>query len=96
MSNANSIHANATDIADSAPESKTPNQPLLFAPGELLRCGMRDAHSFPLVGRRDGDGVIRASWRESPSSAWTRELIEMARTEEFVINSPVSYSYTYG
>ena len=77
----NSIHPNnPTDIADSAPESKNPNQPLLFAPGVLLRCGMRDAHSFPLVGRRDRDGVIRASWRESPSTAWTRELIEMART----------------
>ena len=66
----NSIHPNnPTDIADSAPESKNPNQPLLFAPGVLLRCGMRDAHSFPLVGRRDRDGVIRASWRESPSTA---------------------------
>ena len=58
----------------------TETQPLLFAPGVLLRCGMRDAHSFPLVGRRDLDGVIRASWRESPSIAWKRELIEMART----------------
>ena len=39
---------------------------------------MQDAHSYPLVGRRDREGVI--SWRESPSSAWSRELIEMART----------------
>ena len=81
VNNGNSIHhKNPTDIADSSPESKNPNKPLLFAPGVLLRCGMRDAHSFPLVGRRDHDGAIRASWRESPSSAWTRELIEMART----------------
>ena len=53
-------------------------QPLLFSPDELLRAGMQDAHSYPLVGRRDREGVI--SWRESPSSAWSRELIEMART----------------
>ena len=53
-------------------------QPLLFAPDELLRGGMQDAHSYPLVGTRGRDGVI--SWRESPSSAWSRELIEMART----------------
>ena len=71
MSNQNSIHPNPTE---------GPYQPLLLAPGVLLRCGMRDAHSRPLVGRRDGDGVIRASWRESPSIAWSRELIEMART----------------
>ena len=54
-------------------------QPLLFAPDELLCAGMQDAHSYPLVGRRDGAGVIR-SWRESASTAWARELIEMART----------------
>ena len=27
-------------------------QPLLFAPSELIACGLRDAHSFPLVGKR--------------------------------------------
>ena len=53
-------------------------QPLLFAPDELLLSGMQDAHSHPLVGRRDRDGVI--SWRESPLIAWSRGLIEMART----------------
>ena len=64
----NSIHTN--------PEY----QPLLFAPGELLRCGMRDAHSFPLVGRRDHDGAICAAWREEPKTAWGRQVIELGRT----------------
>ena len=54
--------------------------PLLLAPGELLRCGLRDAHTYPLVGKRDSDGVIRSSRREPPKTAWTRELIELART----------------
>ena len=43
-------------------------QPLLFAPGELVACGLRDAHTQPLVGRRTGDGV--RSWRTSPATAW--------------------------
>ena len=51
---------------------RDPVQPMLFAPSELLRCGLSDAHSFPLVGRRDSDGVICASWRERPSTAWER------------------------
>ena len=58
----------------------TETQPLLFAPGELLRCGLRDAHSFPLVGRRDSDGAICATWREPPSTAWERQVIELGRT----------------
>ena len=54
------------------------HQPMLFAPGELVRCGLRDAHSFPLVGARWSGGI--RSWRESPSMAWGRELIELSRT----------------
>ena len=54
-------------------------QPLLFSPAELIRCGQRDAHNFPLVGQRYEDGGIRA-WREPPEIAWDRQLIELART----------------
>ena len=57
-----------------------PIQPLLFAPAVLLRCGMCDAHSRPLVGRRDSDGAICATWRESPETAWERQVIELGRT----------------
>ena len=56
----------------------TPDQPLLFAPGELLACGLRDAHTQPLVGRRTGDGV--RSWRTSPARAWHWPLVEWTRT----------------
>ena len=42
------------------------HQPLLFAPSELLACGLRDAHHHPLVGVRTEDGV--RSWRTSPCS----------------------------
>ena len=54
-------------------------QPLLFSPSELIRCGLRDAHNFPLVGQRYEDGGIRA-WREPPEIAWARQLIELGRT----------------
>ena len=54
------------------------DQPLLFAPGELLACGLRDAHTQPLVGRRTGDGV--RSWRTSPALAWQWPLVEWTRT----------------
>ena len=53
-------------------------QPLLFAPDELLRCGLCDAHHKPLVGERSSSGV--RSWRESPKTAWKRPLIELGRT----------------
>ena len=57
-------------------EQQNPNtpdlhQPLLFAPSELLACGLRDAHHHPLVGERTEDGV--RSWpsaRPSPRSFW--------------------------
>ena len=32
------------------------------------------------VGRRDHNGVICASWREEPKTAWTRQVIELGRT----------------
>ena len=64
-------------------EQQNPNtpdlhQPLLFAPSELLACGLRDAHHHPLVGERTEDGV--RSWRTSPAMAWEHPLVEWART----------------
>ena len=58
----------------------TPNpyQPLLFAPAELLACGLRDAHHYPLVGERTEDGI--RSWRTSPANAWSHSLVEWPRT----------------
>ena len=44
------------------------HQPLLFAPSELLACGLRDAHHHPLVGERTEDGV--RSWRTATATAW--------------------------
>ena len=43
-------------------------QPLDFAPVELRAHGLRDAHSFPLVGSRTAEGV--RSWR-MPASPQT-------------------------
>ena len=53
-------------------------QPLLFAPSELIACGLRDAHTFPLVGTRTPQGV--RSWRTSPARAWAWPLVEWSRT----------------
>ena len=53
-------------------------QPLLFAPSELIACGLRDAHSFPLVGKRTKSGV--RSWRTAPARAWAWPLVEWSRT----------------
>ena len=39
------------------PSTPKLHQPLLFAPSELLACGLRDAHHHPLVGVRTEDGV---------------------------------------
>ena len=58
-----------------APE---PLQPLLFAPGALLDCGLRDAHHNPLIGVRT-DGGVR-SFRTSPARAWAYPLVEWSRT----------------
>ena len=46
------------------PSTPELHQPLLFAPSELLACGLRDAHHHPLVGERTEDGV--RSWRRPP------------------------------
>ena len=54
------------------------HQPLLFAPSELLACGLRDAHSYPLVGTRTAVGV--RSWRTSPETAWEHPLVEWSRS----------------
>ena len=54
------------------------SQPLLFAPSELIACGLRDAHTHPLVGKRTESGV--RSWRTSPARAWAWPLVEWART----------------
>ena len=60
------------------PSTSDLHQPLLFAPSELLACGLRDAHHHPLVGVRSEDGV--RSWRTSPATAWENPLVEWART----------------
>ena len=60
------------------PSTPELHQPLLFAPSELLACGLRDAHHHPLVGVRTEDGV--RSWRTSPARAWAFPLIEWVRT----------------
>ena len=60
------------------PSTPELHQPLLFAPSELLACGLRDAHHHPLVGDRTEDGV--RSWRTSPATAWEHPLVEWART----------------
>ena len=52
--------------------------PLDFAPRELLACGLRDAHTHPLVGKRTESGV--RSWRTSPAAAWAWPLVEWPRT----------------
>ena len=64
----NSIHPKSTsdNLGILAIPRRGEYTPLLFAPSDLLLCGMRDAHSYPQVGKRDSDGVIRASWREPP------------------------------
>ena len=53
-------------------------QALLFAPSELLACGLRAAHTRPLVGARTEAGV--RSWRTSPARAWAWPLVEWNRT----------------
>ena len=53
-------------------------QPLLFAPSELLACGLSDAHTRPLVGKRTQEGV--RSWRTTPARAWVNQLVEWPRT----------------
>ena len=62
------------------PDPITPTQqPLLFVPGPILACGLRDAHTRPLVGKRTSLGGIR-SWRTSPARAWAWPLVEFSRT----------------
>ena len=56
-----------------------PQQPLLFAPGELLACGLADAHSHPLVGTRTPEGV-RSRRMPAGELAWEHQLIEWSRT----------------
>ena len=53
-------------------------QPLDFAPVELRAHGLRDAHSYPLVGTRTAAGV--RSWRSAPARAWAWPLVEWSRT----------------
>ena len=58
--------------------TQTAQQPLLFAPEELLACGLSDAHTHPLVGKRTAAGV--RSWRTTPARAWVNPLVEWSRT----------------
>ena len=54
-------------------------QPLNFAPAELRAHGLRDAHTFPLVGKRTPMGRV-FSWRTAPARAWAWPLVEWSRT----------------
>ena len=54
-------------------------QPLDFAPVELRAHGLRDAHMFPLVGKRTPMGRV-FSWRTAPARAWAWPLVEWSRT----------------
>ena len=67
----------------SVPKSTAPapiqQQPLLFAPSELLACGLRDAHTYPLVGWRDEGGVKSKRLPASPE-VWVHPLVEWLRT----------------
>ena len=69
---------NQCEIDQQNPSTPELHQPLLFAPSELLACGLRNAHHHPLVGIRTDDGV--RSWRTSPPTAWEHPLVEWART----------------
>ena len=53
--------------------------PIHFVPPILLRHGLRDAHTRPLVGCRRHDDTIR-SWRSPPQHAWSWPLLEWTRT----------------
>ena len=70
--------APTTQVRNSYPRNPRTYQPLLFAPTELLACGLCDAHHHPLVGERTADGV--RSWHTSPEKAWEHTLVELART----------------
>ena len=64
------------------PRPRPPDQallPLRYTPMMLRRHGVREAHTWPLVGRRV-DGYRIQSWRSSPSMAWLQPLVEWART----------------
>ena len=54
-------------------------QPLNFAPAELRAHGLRDAHTFPLVGKRTPRRRV-FSWRTAPALAWQWPLVEWSRT----------------
>ena len=71
-----------TNFTSAPLENSTPKQqplPLLFAPSELIACGLRAAHTFPLVGTRTPQGV--RSWRMAASpETWAWPLVEWSRT----------------
>ena len=46
----------STSTLPTAINVQTPIQPLLFAPDELRACGLRDAHTHPLVGQAHRGG----------------------------------------
>ena len=70
---------NFTPALPGNPTSKQQPLPLLFAPSELLACGLRAAHTYPLVGTRTPQGV--RSWRMAASpETWAWPLIEWSRT----------------
>ena len=70
---------NFTPALPGNPTSKQQPLPLLFAPSELLACGLRAAHTYPLVGTRTPQGV--RSWRMAASpETWNYQLVEWSRT----------------
>ena len=49
--------------------------PLDFVPQPVRGHGLREAHPYPLVGKRTKRGI--RSWRTSPDRAWVHELIQL-------------------
>ena len=47
-------------------QTEKSGQALLFSPSELRACGLRDAHTHPLVGKRTAAGLGVAASRVEP------------------------------
>ena len=74
------MDTNFTPALPGNPTSKQQPLPLLFAPSELLACGLRAAHTYPLVGTRTPQSGVR-SWRMAASpETWAWPLVEWSRT----------------
>ena len=59
------------------PSTPDLHQPLLFAPSELLACGLSDAHTHPLVGTRTTKGcAVLAHVTSSGLGVAARRVVE--------------------